>query len=353
MADYLALDLNKFENQMLNFIEIYYNLLKKEEDKPLKLMKKEDFDIEWKNQIINLLEEYSKEEYQKWVKIRKDTIKKYLEKATEKNKIKIELYMIMDIAETLYEAYFDKKYMKYPKKTGEHIKKHMSRCIYKELIELRNELSHNENPPLELILRFYEDQYYLIKFMKPNDAKVQLSNYIIKDIKMNIHICLEKLLKNYKSFELNPLQEELNIYEESIKRNEDINFRKKKDLNKILTITNEKKDIITSMFQSVPLKLPKYNFIKEEPQEEKQLNDNNDKSSINNDEEKDIYDNCIINDTHNSISSYNSSLSSSERNSVNENDNNNNISQTMTGNIKSAVDLSKTYRSIEDAQDSI
>ena len=35
MVDFLALDLNKFENQMLIFIETYYNLLKEDKDEPL------------------------------------------------------------------------------------------------------------------------------------------------------------------------------------------------------------------------------------------------------------------------------------------------------------------------------
>ena len=179
--------------------------------------------------------------------------------------------MIMDIAETLFEAYFEKRYRKYQKKTSEHIKKHMARCIYKELIELRNELSHNENPPYEYILRFYEDQYYLIKFMKPNNAKIQLSDYITKDIKLNIHICLEKNIENNKSFELNPLQEELIIYEESIKI-KDEEYKKKKQLNKQITITKESKDMIKSMFESVPHKLPKYNFNNQSFEEEKSLN---------------------------------------------------------------------------------
>ena len=39
MADFLALDLNKFENQMVKFIEIYYNLLKDEKAEPLVSLK--------------------------------------------------------------------------------------------------------------------------------------------------------------------------------------------------------------------------------------------------------------------------------------------------------------------------
>ena len=71
----------------------------------------------------------------------------------------------------------------------------MVRCIYRELIELRNRLSHDENPSIENILRFYEDQYYLIKYMKPADLKYELSiYYITKDIKNNIHI----YIKNFR-----------------------------------------------------------------------------------------------------------------------------------------------------------
>jgi hypothetical protein len=68
MADFLALDLNKFENQIFDFIEIYYNLLKKEKDKSLTSIK-ENGGIEWREQIVNLLEEYYKDDNQKWLNL--------------------------------------------------------------------------------------------------------------------------------------------------------------------------------------------------------------------------------------------------------------------------------------------
>lgn len=345
MADFLSIDLNRFEDQMLNFIEIYYNIIKKEEDEPLISIKKEG-GIKWKNQIIKLLENYYQEVSQKWIKSRMEAIKDYMEEATKKKKLNIEFYMIMDISEVLFEIYFDKKKPKNQKKSSEHIKKRIAKCIYRELIELRNELSHNENPPYEYILRFYEDQYYLIKFMKPENVKVQLSDYIIKEIKMNIHLYLEKNLKNNKSFELNPIQEEFLKFEELNEINEE-NLNNKY-LNKNLTITNETKNEIESMFKFEPFKLPKFNFINQSNEEQKSLVQNSVISISNSSIMKDEYFE-INNDSDVSgdlFSDFSDSSASSERNSVIEN-------TQVGGNIKEKTNESKRNISEIDRQENI
>ena len=122
MADFLGFDLGRFQDQMMNFIEIYFNSLKNEKDEPLASIKKEG-GIKWKDQITNLLENYIVEHNQTWIKSRKESMKEYLDEATKKNKVNIEFYMIMDIAELLYELYFDKKSRKHRKKSSEHILK--------------------------------------------------------------------------------------------------------------------------------------------------------------------------------------------------------------------------------------
>lgn len=350
MADYLGLDLGRFQDQMMNYIDIYFNLLKKEKDEPLASIKKEG-GIKWKDQIKNLLEYYYAEHNQIWIKSRKESMNDYFDKATKKNKVNIEFYMIMDIAELLYEVYFDKTNRQNRKKSSEHIKKRMAKSIYRELIELRNELGHNENPPYEYILRFYEDQYYLIKFMKPSDAKIKLDDYITKEIKMNIHLYLEKNLKNKKSFELNPLEEEFLKFEETNVINDDYK-KKDKYSNKNFTISE---DDIKSMFELEPFKLPKMNFNLGN-EEQKSLvnntsismnnissinNDNNDNNDKN-DEENDIYAKSNYSASHNSLSAFSqtSSLSSSERNSINEN-------TQFVGNIKEKVEQSKSKTGID------
>ena len=254
MADFLGLDIGKFQDQIMIFLETYYNLLKKKEDEPLFSIKKEG-GMKWKEQIIQLLEYYYNEGNKKWIKARMESAKEYLEEATKKKRLNIEFYMILDIAELLFEIYFDIKYRENRKKSCEHIKKRIVRCIHRELIELRNELSHNENPPYEFILRFYEDQYYIIKYMKPKDTKIQLSDYITKEIKMNIHLYLEKNLKNKKSFELDPKQEEFLIFEESNKINEEIMNNKYSNYLNILLIIKVIKILKNKKIKSMILQL--------------------------------------------------------------------------------------------------
>ena len=108
MADFLSLDLNKFENQMLIFIEIYYNFLKSNLDQPLYSNKKQEIGIKWKDQIKNILDKYHNDNNPKFLN-RVKSIKDYLDKATYKDKINLEFYMVLDIAEILYETYFIEK----------------------------------------------------------------------------------------------------------------------------------------------------------------------------------------------------------------------------------------------------
>ena len=227
--------------------------------------------------------------------------------------------MILDIVEFLYETYFDKNIKKNQKKSNEHIQKHMARCIYRELIELRNKLGHEENPSYEYILRFYEDQYYLIKFMKPVSGAVELSDYIMKNIKINIHIYLSHNLNNVNSFELNPLKEEFNNFEQSNKK-----INKKIYNNQF--INKQAKEAIESLFTFTPLKLPKYDFnnkielndsSKNNIKNKKKNDDDDDDDEKSEDkEEKDIYEQSI---SRNSLSFSNVSSSSERSSSINEN----------------------------------
>ena len=344
MVDFLALDLIKFEEQMLHFIEIYYNYLKNKEEEPLSPLRKNG-DLKWKEQIVKFLDKKIGENCSEGFKSRKETVKKYLNEATKKNKLNYEFYMIMDITELLYEIYFDTKNRNINKnynrtikiKSSEHIKKHMSRNICKEIAHLRNELSHDENPPLEYILRFYEDQYYIIKFMKPNEETVKLNDYVTKEIKINIHIYLEKNLNYLKSFELNPIQEEFINFENRNNKSNDVYKNKNFSINKT-------RDAIKSMFEFTPFKLTKYNFnLKNE--EESIINDNkkhenSDDKSDNEEEDNNIYDRSVGHSSRNTISDLQGSFSSSsERASINE-------STSKPGNVKggdeSLNNLSKT-----------
>ena len=333
MTDFIALDLNKFENQMVKFIEIYYNLLKDEKDEELISLKKNS--IIWKDQIIQLLEKKYPEDSPKGLKTRKETIKKYLKEITKNEHLNIEFYMILDILELLYETYFDQNIKKSQKKSNEHIQKHMARCIYRELIELRNKLGHDENPSYEFLLRFYEDQYYLIKFMKPTNAKVDLSDYIINDIKINIHLYLSKNLYNKNSFELNPLKEEF-IYFEQLNKKNDYNANKNQFINK------QTKESIESLFTLTPFKLQNYEFNKIELNESsnnnKKKNDDDDDDNDEKSEEKEeneIYEQSI---SRNSLNFSNISSSSERSSSINEN--------SEFGNIKKEDEDDESYINI-------
>ena len=342
MADFLGIDLNKFEDQIINFIEVYYSILNKGE----KLASlKENGGIKWKEQIIKYLDYYCKEDSPRGVKSRIETIKEFLDEATKKNRVNVEFYMVLDICQFLYEIYFDENHDRRQRKSNEHIKKHMSRCIYKELIFLRNKLSHNENPPFEYVLRFYEDQYYLIKFMKPEKGIVELSEYTIKNIKLNIHLFLEKNLNYKNSFDLNPLQEEFIQIER-----EKLNEKNDRMLNKNFSSINKSREAIKSMFQFTPFKLPKYNFMNNI--EDKNFHNNssimnNSKVNEEDDNEKEIYERSAGNSSHNSISDVGSisSSQSSEKGSINENNR-------KPGNVKEG-DESNSYITKTDIQEDI
>lgn len=306
MADYLAIDLNKFENQMMNFLEVYYSILQKE---PLIPFKKENSTI-WKDKMINLLEKF-KDTKRIGLKNCIEGNIKLLNEATKNGIFNLEFYIIMSVTETLFEIYVDKEYP-IQKKTAESIKKIMSRCIFRELIELRNELSHNENPPSELILRFYEDQYYLIKFMKPNNSQIELSNYITHDLKINIHMNLANNLNNQNSFELYPLKEEFIKFETENKIND--------NNPKNIIINGDTKEAIKSLFKFTPIKLPNFEFTnKNNDKEKSQLNVSVSNSKDNNDdEEKEVYEKSIENSSRNSIIAFSDSMSS-ERSSITDN----------------------------------
>ena len=335
MADYLALDINKFQGQIMNFIEIYYNLLRKgKEEKigPYIHYQKEVYK-KWVKQIIQLLDVFYEEDYGKSLnlKSRKQSIKEDLNKFNKNSNL--EFYLILDIAELLYETYFDLKNKSKAKKSFDHIMRHMARCVYKELIVLRNYLSHKENPLSEYVLRFYEDQYFFIKCIKPNESKYELDDYALKDIKLNIHIHLQNNINNIDSFDLNPLKEEFIKYREENEINQHI---PKKNFNFKINNNNLKK-LIESNFKFTPFKLPKYNFIekgleitndtKDENTKKSKINNNsslNNMSSINDD-----YNFSLDEESRNSISSAgnisNTSSQSSEKNSIKEQ---------KTGNLK-------------------
>ena len=342
MVDFIAADINKFEEQMLSYIEAYYNLLKDKDDPDLPNIKSNFKN--WCEKIIHLLDLYfDNNENKKLNNIRKEVIVNYL-KGLKKQKI--EFYMILNIAHILYELYFTYKRKK-KNERSDRIKYNRTSSIYKEIIDLRNELGHIQNGfPLEDILRIYEDFYYLIKFMKPEvGSKVKMDELFCKEIKENIHIYLEKNLNYDKSFELNELYEEFKKFEFE---NQKIDISPTKIINiDEQSLKNNTEKMIQSLFQFPPKKLPVYDFKKTESLDiNKNENQIIKKDEINDDEEEeknekeksvDIFSNDSISE------GFSYSSSNSERNSINE----------MEGNIKKSDETSAFIDSKYDIQKDI
>ena len=331
MVDFIASDINKFEEQMINYIEAYYNILKEKDDIDLSNLKIGSKD--WCNKIILLLDKYfDNNENIKLNNSRKEGIVNYLKRMKEKKKPKIEFYMILNVAHILYEIYYTFKRKK-KNERSDRIKYNRTSYIYKELIDLRNELGHIQSGfPLEDILRLYEDFYYLIKFMKPEaNTKVKKDEQFYKEIKENIHIYLEKNLNYDKSFELNELYDEFKKFEFE---NQKIDITPNKIMNideKLLKNDTEK--AIQSIFEIPPKKLPVYDFKKAENfdiNENKSNKENIDiKDEDEKEEEKNEKEKSIDSFSNDSISEgFSYSSSNSERNSIND----------MEGNIKKSDD---------------
>ena len=323
MVDFIAIDINKFENQMINFIEAYYYILKRDNESNIN-----DFKYKTKNwyeKLIDLINSYNKDENKKGFKLRIEQIVKYL-KEMGKNEKKLDFYMIINITHLLYEMHYNNQ-KNNKNERSLPLKYKMAKNIYKELICLRNELSHYQKgiPPLEYILRLYEDFYYLIKFMKPKDTdfKVKMDDQFLKEIKTNIHIYLEKNLEYDKSFELNDLIEEFKKFE---LENNILPFKKIKVDEK--SFKEDTKSFIKSLFEFTPIKLPEINFNKEENidinnKEKQNILDKKSNDKINEEqEEKNIYEGSLDNSSDDSRSiSENFSLSSG-RSSINDREGN-------------------------------
>ena len=323
MVDFIAIDINKFENQMINFIEAYYYILKRDNESNIN-----DFKYKTKNwyeKLIDLINSYNKDENKKGFKLRIEQIVKYLKEMGKKEK-KLEFYMIINIAHLLYEMHYNNQ-KNNKNERSLPLKYKMAKNIYKELICLRNELSHYQKgyPPLEYILRLYEDFYYLIKFMKPKDTdfKVKMDDQFLKEIKTNIHIYLEKNLQYDKSFELNDLIEEFKKIE---LENNILPFKKIKVDEK--SFKEDTKSFIKSLFEFTPIKLPEINFNKEENidinnKEKLNILDKKSNDKINEEqEEKNIYEGSLDNSSNDSRSISENFSSSSGRSSINDREGN-------------------------------
>ena len=347
MVDFLSPDINKFEEQMISFIEAYYTILTEDKESISTNIKIGSND--WWIKIKKLLKSfYNEDESKKGINLRIGGMIKYLEEIGKSGK-NVEFYMIINIVHFLYEMYYNNK----KKKKNERnilIEYKMAQSIYKELITLRNELSHNQNfvPSLEYILRLYEDFYYLIKFMKPDvpSVKVNMNEKFLRDIKMNIHIYLEKNLEYDKSFELNSLINEFKKLEEEM----NINIKPSKPYKKLKLNKNPLTEEIKSLFDYLPQKLPKYDFKKEDRIDDKEKSTNNDISNINDEneneieEEKKMNENSLDNSSNDSIVDYESFSSNSDRNSINEKEGN--IKSTDETNNSISVSKQDIYNNI-------
>ena len=323
MVDFIAKDINKFEDQMINYIEAYYSLLKTDKEKDdisnIKIGTKA-----WCEKIINLLYDYKKNDEKK--KLNDEGIDKYLNEIKDSKEPKVEFYMVINIVHFLYEIYFNYKRKKKNERSDYIIYKR-TRCIHKETIELRNELSHIQNRfPMEDILRLYENFYYLIKFMKPENIKVKLDEQFLKEIKINIHIYLEKNLNYDKSFELNELFEEFKNFEIE---NKIIDIAPNIPLKLDEKIFKENtENIIKSIFEFPPKKLEKYDFIQKKEEDIKEIINLNKSEFIEDEKEKDEEqknknENSFDESSNESISgSFSKYSSNSERSSINEKEGN-------------------------------
>ena len=307
--DYTTLfsDYNKFEEQLLKFIELYYNEINKNNKEILFSNPIKKDDIIWKNKIKLFLENFQKNLNPKNT-YNKSRISKILDTLEEKSHsnskiINNEFNLILDISELLFEIHFER--YGHPKKSGIQLNKNMTRNIYKELIHiiklLINRNKSNKKTSYEFILRFYEDQYYLIKYMTPNFTNIEYNDYINKELKIKMLIYLNKNLNSENSFELNPLKEEFIKYD--LENNNYI----EKDYD--FYIKNKTKDVIKSMFEFVPFKLPNYNFININDDKN---NNNKDLSNINEDEKDNI---SFDSDSEEPISNYSNNLSLSDKES--------------------------------------
>ena len=176
--------------------------------------------------------------------------------------------------------------------------------------------------------------------MKPdNTYKVKLDEQFLKEIKINIHIYLQKNLNYDKSFELNELYEEFKKFDIKNKKI-DISPHTYMKLDEKQFKENTEK-AIESLFE-FPTKLSTFKFKKEEYLDinEKNLN----KDEINNeekDDEKNDNENNIDNYSNDAISEFSISSSNSERNSINEIEGNIKKSDDNTTFIDSKYDIQK------------
>ena len=291
-------DLKKYEEQLLVFIEIYFNELNKDNKDDL-IFTQNNSNINWKNKIKIYLEKSKEKFEQKDHKHFNKRIERIVEKIEEnkKNDSENEFIIILDIAELLYDIHYIEINGDIKKKSSNKIKHNMVKQTYKELIQMvrfiYSKYKDKKSVPLEILLRFYENQFYLIKHMKPAFKDIELNNYIEKQLKIRILMYINQNLNSINSFELNPLKEEF------IKYDEENNFDKK--INNEFYIKNKTKDVTKSMFEFTPFKLSDYNF-------DKQTNDEEDKKDENehkNDEDKKYHnDNSFDEDFEESISSF-------------------------------------------------
>lgn len=290
-------DLKKYEKQLLVFIEIYFNELNKDYKDNL-ICTQNNSSTNWKNEIKIYLEKNKEKFEQSYHNHFNKRIEKIVEKIEEnkKNDNENEFIFVLDIAEILYDIHYVEINGDFKKKSSNKIKHNMVKHTYKELIQMvrliYSKYKDKKNVPLEILLRFYENQFYLIKHMKPTFKDITLNNYIEKQLKIRILMYMNQNLNSINSFELNPLKEEF------IKYDEENNIDKK--INNDFYIKNKTKDVIKSMFEFTPFKLSDYNF-------DKQINDEDkkDENELKNNEDKKYHnDNSFDEDFEESISSF-------------------------------------------------
>lgn len=252
-------DLQKFHEQLLDIFEIYFNELNK--DNKGKLIKIQN-NSNWKKELKNYLEQ-AKEKLGKNQYRAEKIIEKIKENKTNNNEN--EFIFILDITELLYEIYYCIINGEIGKKSSKRINHKMVNYIYKELIQIIRliyfKFKEKKNLSTEMLLRFYEDQFFLIKNMKPTFKDIKLNNYAEKQLKIRILMYTNQNLNSENSFELDPLKEEFIKY--------DLDNNTDKQINNDFYIQNKNKDVIKSMFEFTPFKLTNFNFANQKNDEDK------------------------------------------------------------------------------------
>lgn len=185
MTEFLLKDFKSFEDQLITYIQTYYNLLT-EDVIDLKT-------TEGKNALTNYI-------------INNTTPSQYIKAFLEKQKFEFNTHI------AIVQLLFEKYQSELKQIQNDSIKKkqclesifsiQMTKVIYKEIINYRNYLAHEHYISDEHIQRIYEDEYFYLHYINLPIMRNILSEYSIKQLKLNIKNILAVNLTKDQSFSL-------------------------------------------------------------------------------------------------------------------------------------------------------